>query len=897
MGTRVKVHAQQPLHWSTNARPWSSAIPSASPTSWRPHRMESSPPSISSTILTSEPTSTKITFPPTADPSAFFDMPSFEPMSKSLFPSATQTSPGDISRAPSQLESNVPSSQQTLPPTIESPVPTRTTPTALPSIGNEATVNPTSSPSSTAPLPLETNVPSSQPTPSSTIKSLSPSTSQPSIGTEHTVFPTTSSPASLPYPSITYPPTTPSPQPFSASESAAPSSENSTTAPPSITFSMQQCLDSIGDIYGSKESIGDGWCDDYSLSKEGTLFDLNSQMCGFDGGDCCIQSCNRSASIYGCRISGLQCKDPRYINQSLSSNFSLSVLATNVTHLLGEIESNAVFLLGLQYQIQDATDPSTRVSVISSVSSNFTTMFGRPIVIVNAVVTTYSETESAASFKGALRHSETSPESAQLPALERSVRLAAERVNSEALIHVVLCRNGIGAENCIVSGNPSVLPMSRGHSVQYSCGKYENSEWNTLYRTPSRFPVYAAVIILLALLWGLTAGKSSFFALRMKVNSSMKSEQLHDTVFFFWMLTIASLLRFIYFVWLISWPTSPSLRQSSNDYSSTFSFIACREFLVLTYDQMMSLERYAPGAYQLIIGWFYCALVTSVLILLQNENKRALEEERSSAGEVMAIRNHCSRILRFLTTLGMGVVALSFMLVTSTGMMLLILPHLHIQQGPSKSASSAGTISLLVVQSVCGLLLCGCGATGFFIQSTFLHLSNGRNRTQQEKCSVHCTTIAALCVALGCVFLVSANETVLYHAVSAFPSYSLIPRVLELTLVTKMMNLAAVFDHGPRPRRPDRLNSSQQQSSFRQMNIDANALPNTPGRPSSNRLFFDRFMDAESHLYPKWIRYWRNDEEFNQPGDVDVSFHEKCLPPSAPQLSHQPHLEVENPRW
>jgi hypothetical protein len=389
----------------------------------------------------------------------------------------------------------------------------------------------------------------------------------------------------------------------------------------------------------------------------------------------------------------------------------------------------------------------------------------------------------------------------------------------------------------------------------------------------------------------------------MKVNSSMKSESLHDTVFFFWMLTVASLLRFIYFLWLISWPTLPSLRQSSNDSSSTFSFIACREFLILNYDQMMSLDKYAPGAYQLLIGWFYCTLVTVVLVLLQHENKRGLEDERHSSDEAMAISNHCSRVLRFLATFGIGTVALGFVVVTAMGLMLLIISHLHIQHGPSESASSAATISLLVVQSLCGLLLCGCCATGFFIQSTLVHRSSGGQRSQQEKCSLYCTEIAALCVVLGCAFLVSANQAVLSHAASALPCYSLVPRVLELALTLKMMNLAAVFENRPRRmRRLDPLASPQQQahSSFRQMNIDGNALPaSTAGRPSSSRssrLFFDRFMDAESHLYPKWIRYWRDDEESHRSGGRDASFHEKCLPPSSPQLElshHQSHEEEE----
>lgn len=243
------------------------------------------------------------------------------------------------------------------------------------------------------------------------------------------------------------------------------------------------------------------------------------------------------------------------------------------------------------------------------------------------------------------------------------------------------------------------------------------------------------------------------------------------------------------------------------------------------------------------------------------------------------------------------------------GLMLLIISHL--QQGASESASSAATISLLVVQSLCGLLLCGCCATEFFIQSTLVHRSSGRQRSQQENCSLCCTEIAALCVVLGCALLVSANESVLYHAASAFPFYSLVPRVLELALILKMMSLATVFDdRPPRMGRSDPLHLPQQQvqSSFRQMNIDGNVLPSTAGRPSSSRssqLFFDRFMDAESHLYPKWIRYWRDDEESHQSGDRDASFHEKCRPPSSPQLElshYQSHLEEEitqggHPGW
>ena len=51
---------------------------------------------------------------------------------------------------------------------------------------------------------------------------------------------------------------------------------------------------------GNLNYVGDGWCD------SGTN---NTEVCGFDGGDCCESTCDPDAA-YACGSAGYECADP-----------------------------------------------------------------------------------------------------------------------------------------------------------------------------------------------------------------------------------------------------------------------------------------------------------------------------------------------------------------------------------------------------------------------------------------------------------------------------------------------------------------------------------------------------------------------------------------------------------
>ncbi|CAN0355990.1 unnamed protein product, partial [Ectocarpus fasciculatus] len=56
-------------------------------------------------------------------------------------------------------------------------------------------------------------------------------------------------------------------------------------------------------VVPNPEYVGDGWCDD-----EGAY---NTAACGYDGGDCCVESCHPDAE-YACGVAGYNCVDPEY---------------------------------------------------------------------------------------------------------------------------------------------------------------------------------------------------------------------------------------------------------------------------------------------------------------------------------------------------------------------------------------------------------------------------------------------------------------------------------------------------------------------------------------------------------------------------------------------------------
>ena len=49
--------------------------------------------------------------------------------------------------------------------------------------------------------------------------------------------------------------------------------------------------------------LGDGWCD--------VTGGYNSGACGWDGGDCCEETCDPDAE-YQCGLYGYECQDPDY---------------------------------------------------------------------------------------------------------------------------------------------------------------------------------------------------------------------------------------------------------------------------------------------------------------------------------------------------------------------------------------------------------------------------------------------------------------------------------------------------------------------------------------------------------------------------------------------------------
>jgi hypothetical protein len=54
---------------------------------------------------------------------------------------------------------------------------------------------------------------------------------------------------------------------------------------------------------GPSPFCGDGWCDQ----------DLNREECGWDGGDCCFETCTDDETAdFECGSGGFQCKDRNY---------------------------------------------------------------------------------------------------------------------------------------------------------------------------------------------------------------------------------------------------------------------------------------------------------------------------------------------------------------------------------------------------------------------------------------------------------------------------------------------------------------------------------------------------------------------------------------------------------
>jgi hypothetical protein len=60
---------------------------------------------------------------------------------------------------------------------------------------------------------------------------------------------------------------------------------------------------SCGDMVPVVAWVGDGWCDSAPY---------NTALCGYDGGDCCVETCDAENTQYGCPNKKFDCVDPAH---------------------------------------------------------------------------------------------------------------------------------------------------------------------------------------------------------------------------------------------------------------------------------------------------------------------------------------------------------------------------------------------------------------------------------------------------------------------------------------------------------------------------------------------------------------------------------------------------------
>jgi hypothetical protein len=256
------------------------------------------------------------------------------------------------------------------------------------------------------------------------------------------------------------------------------------------------------------EWLGDGWCDD------GLGYDpsYNSAICGYDHGDCCLQTC--TSSQYPCGHAGYLCMDPeaRQVNASrlamrfLVANTSLTRPSDADSSALSNLVQMAILSYLLNASSMDVME--LRIGVLASLQPEDYDDETRRMLSWVAL----DRGESGRAFNWTvsclLVYSNVSEvavnalaDSVASGAMERALRLVARLLDHMAFAFVVVCGEDDPAK-CIASQSSVFSTNQTALEGQDRCSR-DDRRWRAWYGTPAALPIsllwYCSVLIALAL--------------------------------------------------------------------------------------------------------------------------------------------------------------------------------------------------------------------------------------------------------------------------------------------------------------------------------------------------------------------------------------------------------------
>lgn len=628
---------------------------------------------------------------------------------------------------------------------------------------------------------------------------------------------------------------TSNPQLTTSFPSIAPISKPSSSPSQLVTSSPTTEIPSNIPSYApTSAQIGDGWCDSGDLN----LPDLNNADCNYDGGDCCLATCN-SDNSFACGTVEFNCINPNYFFQMKSSNFTLLLLIANFSLVPSsdgstpdekatEIALNALTFIAIEQQPEEflGSSSSGEVSVISRISTVFTQLEGRLVGDVEVVITTYFNTSSNSSSDPQRRlqqQQQDQDENTYTPSstefnLQRSLRYAAQVLVLPSLANVIVCSNRSAAE-CVTRAEPvSLVVKGNDDSTNALVCIRSEGMWQTWYGSPRSLPVYLVVLIIFSTMWVmimLTLFASLTLLSQMWGKGLSAAQVIRNLTWV--VLSIAAVLRFLCNIWILS---EADVFAGARDGEQLIA-AACYEFAYLDTGDGSRIDKESTTdtlpLFILGMSLFYCMFAaTSLLRSLQRVIEQNMSFERQRG---------------FFANLFITAVILFIL------MMLNVISAILWAAGVYSQDNSVVLVVVALTQAICGIII--------MLQSL----------------ATSSTESAILCV-VGVLYIITSYPDVVENAGAAFWLSSILCRVLEILWAVLYLKLVLTNKRGRRVGNGFAPTIVHAVPVFKKNNSQQGEKKWQRQRMARYILMSDRIIDdLEECNHPEWIQEWIAQEE------------------------------------
>jgi hypothetical protein len=178
-----------------------------------------------------------------------------------------------------------------------------------------------------------------------------------------------------------------------------------------------------------------------------------------------------------------------------------------------------------------------------------------------------------------------------------------------------------------------------------------------------------------------------------------------------------------------------------------------------------------------------------------------------------------------------------------------------------QNSPSAATAILLIIQSICGFLLC----IGI---APVLWLMYFSTKIRSQNKATFYFQMGLNTVVVGALYMISAHTEIATRASSAFLLYTMLPRIAEIVLALMVLK-----------RSRGHIDSERDENVLRHATVRRQSLQPAPRHPQIRKvrdiseektqkhfqfqlLFCDRIADIEKNEYPGWVQSWRDPADY-----------------------------------